>query len=71
MTIKQLKEQLIGIPDDALIVVRGYDHFYNEAAVESTTAVKDLKTGEIYEYYPEDRVRKHEKQINVVLISTL
>ena len=38
MTVKQLKEQLIGVPDEAVILIPGSDHSYNKASVESTTA---------------------------------
>ena len=39
MNVKQLKEQLIGVPGDALILVPSRDHSYRPAQVDVSTAI--------------------------------
>ena len=39
MNVKQLKEQLAGIPDEALVVIPAHDHSYALASVDSTKAL--------------------------------
>jgi hypothetical protein len=39
MNVRQLKEQLAGVPDEALVVVPGPDHSYRPALVDSTKAL--------------------------------
>jgi hypothetical protein len=39
MNVKQLKEQLWGVPDEAVIVIPGLDHSYRFATFETTTAM--------------------------------
>lgn len=73
MTVKQLKEQLIGVPDDALIVRPVADHCYRLAKVDATTAISYsctfLKDGMML---TEDRGEDNGpggKQINILLIT--
>jgi hypothetical protein len=38
MNVRQLKEQLAGVPDDAIVVVPAPDHSYRPASVDSMKA---------------------------------
>ena len=40
MTVKQLKDQLIGIPDDAVVLRPGHDHGYRMAMVDSVNVMR-------------------------------
>lgn len=68
MTVKQLKEQLIGIPEDAIIVCPGSDHSYVEADITATTAVKYSRR-EISEDFGDGYVEPGGKRINVLLVA--
>lgn len=39
MNVRQLKEQLAGVPDEALVVTSAHDHSYRLASVDSTKAL--------------------------------
>lgn len=69
MTIKELKEQLAGIPDEAKIVVPGNDHTYRLAVVDLTTALFDGRWWN--EDFGEDTTPESEygKRLPVLLIS--
>ena len=40
-TVKQLKELIANLPDDAQVLVPGEDHSYRAASVEATTALRE------------------------------
>lgn len=50
MTVGELKRELDDLPDEMLIVVPGYDHFYDDATLIVERAVDDVGEG-LYTYY--------------------
>lgn len=40
-TVKQLKELIANLPDDAQVLVPGEDHSYRATRVEATTALRE------------------------------
>lgn len=70
MRIKQLKELIANMPDDAYIVTPGEDHSYREASVEAGTALK-AKDGSWSEDYGEESTPEAEygKRLPVLIVS--
>ncbi len=49
MTVKQLKEQLAGVPDDAVLVIASDYYGYKPALVDSTS-MRASPSGQIYDF---------------------
>lgn len=69
MTVKQLKEQLIGIPDEAILVVDSFDHSYRTCTVDSTTAIVHEDDPENFGQDFDMELEEGEKIVRVLLFS--
>jgi hypothetical protein len=72
MNVYQLKQQLAGIPDDAIVVRPGSDHSYRLATVDATTAMVYLHQGHrthICEDHGDEHNEPGGRRINVLLFT--
>jgi len=73
MNVKQLKEWLIGIPDEAILMVRGSDHSYHPCCVDSTKAVKTIEAGYganyCEDFYPDEKPEEGKSRVPILLFS--
>lgn len=68
MTIKELKDKLKDLPDDLEVVTNGLNHSYNRIRFAGVCVAED-HTGDLYEYYDDERMIKNSKKISVFFIS--
>jgi hypothetical protein len=69
MNVRQLKEQLAGIPDEALVVVSGPNHRYRTASVDGTRALAFYeKRGIVLGEYS-DQEDGHPVEVPILLFS--
>lgn len=70
MNVKQLREILADMPDNAPVLVSAPDHAYRECSVEDTTAgmVGPRRHSTFYEWFGEEHRSVGEKPVRALVI---
>jgi hypothetical protein len=68
MTARQLRELLVGAPDDAVLVVPAFDHRYRISRAEICTAILDEDRDLLEDHYPDEPTVGRDRRINVILV---
>lgn len=71
MTVKQLKEAIKDLPDDAPVLVPASDHCYNPAyeVITEATMFSQGREREYSEFFGDEHLEENEKKIAACIIT--
>ena len=67
MTVKELRDKLVDLPDDLPVVTAGYDHSYRRLHHANMVEAEEAVGGSLYEFYELIQADNSEKILVVAI----